>query len=382
LDGTSDYVASTISPSSDLNATTNRSVLEPDYRLPPTWALALCAGIPLWWRLLHNCRLLYMNPRDKLALGDAVKFLLGLSLVVLSSFGTISSSVTTGEDSALFWAYIACFTVNTLYVWAWDVFVDWGLLTCSKPRSSGTPEHPESEKENDSAEAEHQLMEVELSTKPTALHAQMRNDKSPRRAKAGIHAQNGPRVDMLQNLVDVADEERASSADAEMSIPEDHTTPPPRMISRHHESADMSHDELLEQLGDNKNAALVCGYSVKLRPMRGFALPVYITAVILDFFLRAMWTFDLSPQTSPLTFLLYLAPVLGVLEVCRRSMWAIFRVENEHMREAIAEDWSMSPMFFVQVQAAPLRLPLWRRVLPSLIFAMVLVVVVVLGVFL
>jgi len=86
------------------------------------------------------------------------------------------------------------------------------------------------------------------------------------------------------------------------------------MISRHHESADMSHDELLEQLGDSKNAALVCGYSVKLRcveltpishgnvagnahcltpllcaasrPMRGFALPVYITAVILDFFLR------------------------------------------------------------------------------------------------
>ncbi len=61
----------------------------------------------------------------------------------------------------------------------------------------------------------------------------------------------------------------------------------------------------------------------------------YYAAMILDLILRFLWTLTLIPDTSdnPLSAGLqnYLLPFLAIGEVLRRSMWALLRVENEHL---------------------------------------------------
>ena len=40
---------------------TNATIVATDVadQTPPTWALALCSGLPLWWRLGQNCHKIY-----------------------------------------------------------------------------------------------------------------------------------------------------------------------------------------------------------------------------------------------------------------------------------------------------------------------------------
>lgn len=78
-----------------------------------------------------------------------------------------------------------------------------------------------------------------------------------------------------------------------------------------------------------------------LRPRRMFALPaVYYVAMGVDFVLRFAWTATLVPhwfafKTNPdeaTNFATYLMlPVVIIAELSRRCMWAIFRLESEHL---------------------------------------------------
>ncbi|KJE90575.1 xenotropic and polytropic murine leukemia virus receptor xpr1 [Capsaspora owczarzaki ATCC 30864] len=60
---------------------------------------------------------------------------------------------------------------------------------------------------------------------------------------------------------------------------------------------------------------------------------VYYFAMVLDLALRFLWTFTIAPQQNIGNFLssqIFLS-VLAFLEVSRRCMWNIFRLENEHL---------------------------------------------------
>lgn len=60
---------------------------------------------------------------------------------------------------------------------------------------------------------------------------------------------------------------------------------------------------------------------------------VYRSAVVADVFLRFLWTLTLAPTSMPFGSFVHdrVAPYLSYLEICRRAMWSIFRVENEHL---------------------------------------------------
>jgi len=58
----------------------------------------------------------------------------------------------------------------------------------------------------------------------------------------------------------------------------------------------------------------------------------YYLAMCADFILRCMWTLTISPQTigiilNPLIF----ATILAAVEIMRRAMWNLFRMENEQI---------------------------------------------------
>ena len=64
----------------------------------------------------------------------------------------------------------------------------------------------------------------------------------------------------------------------------------------------------------------------------------YYLAIAADFVLRFGWTATLVPGTQPIPGLPYLdnsywwvQPVVAVAELCRRGMWAVFRLEAEHL---------------------------------------------------
>ena len=61
----------------------------------------------------------------------------------------------------------------------------------------------------------------------------------------------------------------------------------------------------------------------------------YYVAICLDLFLRYLWVLSLVPHKdkSPFgrVFTDYFSPFFGILEICRRTMWGFFRVENEHL---------------------------------------------------
>jgi hypothetical protein len=70
-----------------------------------------------------------------------------------------------------------------------------------------------------------------------------------------------------------------------------------------------------------------------LRKKLIFKKPViYYFAMVANLFMRLMWTFTISPESlgivmSELTF----ASILAIVEIIRRAMWNLFRVENEQL---------------------------------------------------
>ena len=71
---------------------------------------------------------------------------------------------------------------------------------------------------------------------------------------------------------------------------------------------------------------------------------VYYAAIVIDFVLRFLWTLTLVPYTHNVKFQdtpIYdvIDNFLGPIEILRRSMWAVFRVENEHLHSAEHCEW-------------------------------------------
>jgi len=62
----------------------------------------------------------------------------------------------------------------------------------------------------------------------------------------------------------------------------------------------------------------------------------YYVSIVVDLFLRFSWLVTLIPPNEDHKFVLfvpaYLGPITMVAEICRRTMWSMFRLENEHQR--------------------------------------------------
>ena len=64
---------------------------------------------------------------------------------------------------------------------------------------------------------------------------------------------------------------------------------------------------------------------------------VYYSAIVADLCLRFLWTYTLIPAKDQTNFAhgvslsTAVAPFAAVAEICRRSMWSFFRLENEHL---------------------------------------------------
>jgi hypothetical protein len=61
----------------------------------------------------------------------------------------------------------------------------------------------------------------------------------------------------------------------------------------------------------------------------------YYIAVVLDLIGRTVWTLAISPTIIPARFSLLLAFV----EICRRAMWNVLRVEQQQI-QAEKEEWN------------------------------------------
>lgn len=60
----------------------------------------------------------------------------------------------------------------------------------------------------------------------------------------------------------------------------------------------------------------------------------YYVAIVADLFLRFAWMLTLIPPQSSQLLPLYLPPFTMVLELCRRTFWSFFWLENEHLKNA------------------------------------------------
>jgi hypothetical protein len=76
---------------------------------------------------------------------------------------------------------------------------------------------------------------------------------------------------------------------------------------------------------------------------------IYVLAIIEDFFLRMIWTFNISVGEGGSNLLNnnILRTIFGVLEVFRRIVWNFFRLENEHLNNCgqfrVVRDISIHP---------------------------------------
>ena len=92
-----------------------------------------------------------------------------------------------------------------------------------------------------------------------------------------------------------------------------------------------SWDVLMDwSLGDSKNGGL--------RERRMYRRKsVYYIAIVADLILRFLWAYTLIPVKDQSNFAngvslsLAVAPFAAIAEICRRSMWSFFRLENEHL---------------------------------------------------
>jgi hypothetical protein len=93
---------------------------------------------------------------------------------------------------------------------------------------------------------------------------------------------------------------------------------------------DVRMDWMLGRWGDGSG-------SRGLRARLMYAPVVYWVAVVADFFLRFIWTLTLVPsdaESLPIAFrsiTLHLKPLLGAIEILRRGMWSLIRVESQHL---------------------------------------------------
>ena len=65
---------------------------------------------------------------------------------------------------------------------------------------------------------------------------------------------------------------------------------------------------------------------------------IYYASIILDLIMRYLWVVSLAPSLPLLIMKPTLSLFLGSIEIMRRGMWGILRVENEHIKLAIENE--------------------------------------------
>mmetsp|Transcript_3784 Transcript_3784/g.12628 ORF Transcript_3784/g.12628 Transcript_3784/m.12628 type:complete len:689 (-) Transcript_3784:201-2267(-) len=91
--------------------------------------------------------------------------------------------------------------------------------------------------------------------------------------------------------------------------------------------------------------------SVRLRPNRMYSgRALYCVAIVLDLFLRFLWTTTLIPSERMLeqmpTFIAAVSPFTAAAEVFRRAMWSVLRVESEHLHTEGFRRVALVPLHF------------------------------------
>jgi len=88
------------------------------------------------------------------------------------------------------------------------------------------------------------------------------------------------------------------------------------------------------------------------RKMRMFPVWLYYLCAVADFFLRFVWVSNLTVSRNFLTgtpfavdFFIYFGPAAGALELARRGMWGVLRVENAHCKQCPSDKWEVMPSY-------------------------------------
>ena len=83
----------------------------------------------------------------------------------------------------------------------------------------------------------------------------------------------------------------------------------------------------------------------------------YYAAVVADVFLRFLWTLTLAPSaTTPFGAFVdhTVSPFLSYAEIFRRTMWSIFRIEAEHLKNTASYGKvDIVPLHFEQPESSP-----------------------------
>ncbi|EGG14707.1 hypothetical protein DFA_10965 [Cavenderia fasciculata] len=95
-------------------------------------ALPIISGLPLLWRFMQ-CILRYRETKQRIHLGNCSKYAVGFSVVLFSALnGNYLNYPEPWTPSRILWCI--CFILATLYMYVWDVLVDWGFMWMGKPR--------------------------------------------------------------------------------------------------------------------------------------------------------------------------------------------------------------------------------------------------------
>lgn len=109
---------------------------------------------------------------------------------------------------------------------------------------------------------------------------------------------------------------------------------------------------------------------------------IYYVAIFADLILRFAWTVTLIPQTagSPLpdSIMQYITPLLAVMEIFRRTFWAFFRLENEHLHQTagVAQEIGFVPLYFDAPPKKPPASTSFKRVLAEVLSIVIAVVII------
>ena len=226
---------------------------------------------PYWLRLMQCCRRYYDTGNRHPHLPNAFKYALSMCVTVFGVTNpTLSQPFGGGVISAL---WTTTYAISTLYSWYWDVNFDWSVLT---------------------------LKYKTLNSASDAV--------TSRGSISGRKTLN--RQKTVENLA------------------------ARKTLSRSRSIEDLAAAGNRTSSGGGSSTIKPCP-TLEIRSRRMIPKVVYYyVAIFLDLFLRFFWAYTLIPNTrsSGLSELgTYIAPFAAIAEVLRRSMWSVFRLENEHL---------------------------------------------------
>ena len=99
---------------------------------PSNWLRPVVQCLPAWFRFAQ-CLRRYRDTREAFPhLVNAGKYSTTFFVVIFSSLSNYFQADATGASAAaaksLFYAYLLAAVVSSLYAYAWDIKMDWGLL--------------------------------------------------------------------------------------------------------------------------------------------------------------------------------------------------------------------------------------------------------------